>query len=167
MLRIWHGQPFRPWDRAADISDCSHKQSLLSPAFKEGKCQGKPAALAHQHTTLKPKQTQGGRWRCTRPGFGNGVLTNPRLRTQDRQACDLILCYPSWTEEPQGLSPSRAALYWGSGPLGFPVLGTVHPLSPLPPTLSANTPDYLGWSTHLPSLTITLPPRSESLGQHQ
>lgn len=42
--------------------------------------------LQHRHTTPKPKQTQGGRWLCTRPGFGNGVLTNPWVRNQDRQA---------------------------------------------------------------------------------
>lgn len=131
-------------------------RGLLSPAFKQGKGKGKPAALGHQHTPLKPKQIQGGCWLCTRLRFWNRVLTNPWLRIQDRQSD--LWPDPVWKWGAQGsLSLSRvAALYWGSGPLGFPGLGTIHPLSPLPPTLSASTPDYLGWSTHLPSLPITL-----------
>lgn len=140
-------------------------RGLLSPAFKQGKCKGKPAALGHQHTTLKPKQIQGGCWLCTRLRFWNRVLTNPWLRIQDRQSD--LWPDPVWKWGAQGsLSLSRVAtLCWGSSPLGFPGLGTVHPLSPLPPTLSASTPDYLGWSTHLPSLPITLLPGSESLDQ--
>lgn len=161
MLRIWHGQHFGPCDRTADSSDCSHKVCCHQHLMKGRKCKGKPAAPTHNtetKTNTRREMTVHQTW------IREWSPDKSMAEKPGQTGCDLILCYPSWTEEHQGLSLSRAALYWGSGLLGFSVLGTIHPLSPLPPTLSANTPDYLGWSTHLPSLTITFPPRSESLG---
>lgn len=86
------------WQKLQTVTVATGR-GLLSASFEQRKCKGEPAALSHQHATLKPKQIQGESWLCTRLRFRNGVLTNPWLRIQDRQSGlwpDPVLPFLNW-----------------------------------------------------------------------
>lgn len=90
MLRTRPGQHFGPCDRGLQtVVTAVTGRGLLSPAFKQGKHTGKPAAFGHPHNT--EAKTNRRRELCTTLRFRNGVLTNPWLRIQDRQ------CLMAWS----------------------------------------------------------------------